>query len=171
MGTGPGHPNMNHWAAMYWGWLDDLVDDFGEPSWAITSPYRPWAVEAVPSHEETEALFQDDLRRFATGDVSEVTFSRDLVPAGYRTLAPEAVSQPHNAAEIRYGLYSRRGEPLEFTVTTGQIVAFRNRPPAFYSVLDASSNVVTEGRLPLDGLPHVLNVPGACPRPVLAGPL
>jgi hypothetical protein len=153
------HASMNHWLAMQQSWLEKAAAEFDRPAWSVRdpSPEKPWKVEAPETPEETERLFREDLQRFRPQPVEEVAFSHDLVPAGFRTPKPAESRQTYQGRR-RYALYSRAGEPVAVTITTGVIVHYRDRPAARYRVTDAAGKVLAEGRLPQDGREHRLAV-------------
>jgi hypothetical protein len=154
---------MNHWHAMQQAWLEPAAREFDRPAWSVRdpSPNKPWKVETPYTPEETERLFRADHRRFRPQPVEEVAFSDDLVPASFRTPKP-AESRQTFLGRRRYALYSREGEPVAMTITTGVIAHYRDRPAARYTVADAASRTIAEGRLPQDGAEHRLEV--AVPR-------
>jgi hypothetical protein len=155
---------MNHWRAMQQSWLERAAKEFDRPAWSVRnpSPEKPWKVDEPYTPEETERLFREDLQRFRPQPVEELSFSRDLVPAGFRTEKP-AVSRQTYQGKRRYALYSRAGEPVEVTITTGVIAHYRDRPAAHYAVAEAEGKTIAEGRLPQDGVEHrlVVEVPRA----------
>jgi hypothetical protein len=150
---------MNHWAAMLYGWTGRAAEEFERPEWAHNArgANQPWKVEKPLSREETDQLFREDLERFRPVRFEEKTFSDDLVPGGF-TAAKPAESNQRWQRGTRYALYSRDGEPLEATITTGIIAWYRDRPEARYTVTDASGTVVEDKRLPQDGKEHTLSV-------------
>ena len=154
------HSYMNAWEAQRQMWTPEVAKALDEPTWSFDEPTTPkaWQNESPYTHEETEACFQDDLRRFELQDVMEVPFSADLVPAGLRSDTPADSSQSYQNPG-KYALYSEQGEPLEFSLSAGLIAWYRNRAEAEYRVEDAAGAEVTKARLPLDGQPHPLSIP------------
>ena len=126
---------MNHWAAMRQALVEALAKEVNKSEWTAPNTPKPWEVATPCTHEETETAFQDDLARFQPQQVQEVQFSDDLIPAGLTTPAPTVSTQSYQGA-ARYAFYSKAGEPLECTITTGMIAAFRDRPAARYTITD-----------------------------------
>ena len=87
-----------------------------------------------------------------------MTFSNALAPSGVTMENPPLSSQKFQSPG-RYAFYSRQGEPLEMTITTGVLEAFRGRPAAQYTITDAAGKVIADGRLALDGEQHPLKIP------------
>lgn len=153
---------MNHWEAMHQYLAPKLAKDFNEPSW--TSFYqdsktsKPWADNTPVTHEETEKLFQEDLKRFPVVKVQETKFSENLVPCGFTSDKPTGTNQRYQG-KVTYALYSKNGEPIECTITTGLIVGYRNRKPAEYILTNKEGNEIIRQRLPLDGNQYSLKIP------------
>jgi len=150
---------MNHWEAIRQSWTRRAAKDFDEPTWAFNdrSGQQPWKVDKPYTREETERLFQGDLARFQPEPIDELSFTDELVPAGFVTKSPAASYQRYQKG-TRYALYSRDGKPLELTVIAGVIAWYRDRPDAIYTITDARDKEVTSGRLPQDGEDHSLRV-------------
>jgi hypothetical protein len=153
---------MNHWQAMSHQWVSRAADEYDflakgrrDHPWDGQPPYMP---------QETERLFQEDLAWFQPQPVEEKSFSADLVPAGLSTPAPATSNQRYQRG-ARYALYSRQGEPLELTISTGLIAHYRDRPAAAYTLFDAAGKTIAQGRLPQDGAEHRLAI--EVPRPGL----
>jgi len=152
------HSYMNHWAAIRQQWTPAMAEKFNEPAWSYRDrSAKPWKVETACTREETERLFQEDIARFQPQPVREKRFSENLVPSGLETENPAGSSQRYQG-KARYAMFSRAGEPLEVTITTGVIAWYRDRPAASYVISDAASKAIAEGRLPQDGEEHSLRV-------------
>jgi hypothetical protein len=149
---------MNHWNAIRQSWVSALAKELEKPEWIDPRAPKPWEVEAFYTHEETEKLFQEDLARFQPQAVREVQFSDNLVPSGLTTPKPADSLQKYQGG-ARYALYSRQGDPLVVTITTGIIAWYRDRPEARYTLTDSKGREVSAGRLPQDGEEHVLLLP------------
>jgi hypothetical protein len=95
----------------------------------------------------------------------ELAFSKRLVrvreDSGARRRVEKTLYQFVSAQ--RFGLSSDEGEPVEFTVQTGLIGVYANKPAARYTIRDAEERTVAEGRIPLDYARHTITqaVPGA----------
>jgi hypothetical protein len=151
---------MNHWEAMRQSWTTQAAKEFEEPSWAFndaTTP-KPWQVETPYAHEETEAAFQEGLAFFRLDPVEERTFSSELVPVNLTGAGPPAESVQSYQGGLKYAL-SSAGEPLKVSVVTGTIAWYRDRAPARWTITDAEGKRLAGERLPLDGEPHVIEVP------------
>jgi Domain of unknown function (DUF4838) len=149
---------MDHWAAMLYGWSGKLAKDLGEPSWdGRRGKGQPWQRDEPVTHEETKRLFRADLERFQPQQVTERTFSADLVPAGLKSVKPAENYQRYQSPG-RYALYSEKGEALEGTVTTGLIAWYRDRPAATLTIKDTAGTQVHRERIPLDGNRHPFKV-------------
>lgn len=148
---------MNHWEAMRQGWTPVAATEFNEPSWSFHQKDNPWRVEEPLSHDETDRLFREDMDRFQPQAVEERQFSSDLVPSGIVTDTPAASSQRFQNG-CRYALYSRAGEPLSLTITTGIIAWYRDRAEAHYTVTSADGKKIASERLPQDGAKHLVNI-------------
>lgn len=148
---------MNHWEAMRQSWTRRAAEEFEEPTWAFNdgSGQQPWKIDDPYTHEETERLFQEDLVRFQPESVEELSFSENLIPAGFTSKSPAASFQRYQKG-TRYALYSRNGEPIELTIITGVIAWYRDRPNATYTLTDANGKEIANDRLPQDGEEHVL---------------
>ena len=151
---------MNHWEAIRQAWTPAVAKEFDRPTWSFQekSPDKPWQVETPVSAGETERAFRDDLVRFQPAPIDERAFPDVLVPSGIATEKP-AVSNQRYQGGAKYGLFSRQGEPLELTITTGIIAWYRDRPQAVYTLTDASGQQLAQGRLPQDGQEHSLTLP------------
>jgi len=156
---------MNHWEAVRQSWTRRAAEEFEEPTWAFNdrSGQQPWKVDDPYTREETERLFQEDLARFRPQSVEELSFSENLIPAGFTSKSPAASFQRYQKG-TRYALYSQNGKPLELTIITGVIAWYRDRPNATYTLTDANGKEVANDRLAQDGEEHVLRfdvpVPG-----------
>ncbi len=159
---------MNHWEAMHQYLAPKLAKDFNEPSWtsfyADSKTPKPWADETPVTHEETEKLFQEDIKRFPVVKIKEVKFSDDLVPGGFTSSNPSGTSQSYQGA-VTYAMYSKKGEPIECTITTGTIPWYRDRKPAEYILTDRKGNEISRQQLPLDGNQHPIKI--SVPKPGL----
>lgn len=154
---------MNHWAAMRQSFAGDAAKKFDEPTWILNAKSsKPWIVDKVVTREETDQWFREGLDYFQPTPVTEVKFSRDLVPSGFASSKP-IVSQQSYQNAASYALHSRAGEPIEVEVITGVIVHYRDRPPATWNLTDSAGKQVATGKLPLDGATHklLLQVPKA----------
>lgn len=154
---------MNHWAAMRQTFAGDAAKKFKEPSWHVGDKApKPWLVDAPVTREETETWFREGLDYFQPTPVTEVAFSRDLVPVGFTNPA-SVVSLQAYQRPMTYAFHSRTGEPVELELTTGVIPSYRDRAAVRWWLRDGSSNVVDSGTLPQDGAAHPLamRVPGA----------
>ena len=154
---------MNHWEAIRQSWTPDLATAFQEPSWnALNKGEHPWAVETPYAREEIERNFQQGLKTFQPQTVAEMSFTEDLVPVSFAG-AREAPTRHYYQGGLRYWLYSLKGEPVGAEVVTGTIAWYRDRADARFAFRDARGQVVSEGRLPLDGKAHELKgvVPAA----------
>jgi len=153
---------MNHWEAIRQGWTNVAAKEFEEPTWAYNEKTpKPWLQAAPYTPEETEKAFQEGLVYFQPQPVTEKTFTTDVVPVTFAGSAAIASSQSYQGA-LRYALYSVNGEPLTVEIGTGVIAWYRDRAPATYTLLSAKEEKLATDRLPLDGLPHKLElkVPG-----------
>lgn len=150
---------MNHWEAVRQNETAAFAKQFDEPAWSFQdpTPAKAWKVDAPPSHEETERLFQEDLKYFTPQPVTEKSFSKVLVPAGFHTENPAESRQSYQGGAV-YALYSRAGEPLEMAITTGVIAWYRDRPDARYTITDAKEKVIATDHLPQDGQEHALSI-------------
>lgn len=152
---------MNHWEAFHQYLAPKLAEEFNEPSW--TSFYKdaktpkPWAEETQVSAEETEKIFQEDLKRFPVVKIDETKFSQELVPAGFTSNNPAETRQKYQG-KVTYAMYSKNGEPIECTITTGIIAHYRNRKPAEYILTDKDGKEIARQRLPLDGEVHPVKI-------------
>lgn len=154
---------MTHWAAMRNTWASQAAKEFGEPTWGPgDKAAKPWAVDRVVTREETDAWFREGLDYFRPTPVEQVKFSADLVPVAFPAAKSVGIKQQFQRP-AEYALHSRKGEPLEVTITPGVIAWYRDRPNARYTLKDAAGKVVVEGSLNLDGEPHAvkLKVPAA----------
>ncbi|HEV7282963.1 MAG TPA: DUF4838 domain-containing protein [Pirellulaceae bacterium] len=152
---------MNHWEAIRQSWTRQAAQEFEEPSWAFNDtsvPDKPWRVDTPVTHEETEAAFQEGLVYFQIDPIDERSFSTELVPVNLKGAGAPAESVQSYQGGVKYALYSQ-GEPLKVTVVTGTIAWYRDRAPARWSVTDAEEKRLAGDRLPLDGEPHVIEVP------------
>ena len=150
--------HMNHWEAMRQEWTPAAAKEFNEPAWAFNAPgEKPWKVETPPTRAEIDQAFAEGLAHFQAETVQEKAFSKDLVPLGWKEGTPAESRQAYQLG-LRYAFYSTGGEPLAAAVTTGTIAWYRDRAPASYKWTDAAGQVVNEGRLPLDGQAHRLEL-------------
>lgn len=145
---------MNHWEAMRQSWVADAVKQFGVADWPKTTP---WKSDAPPNPDQTERDFRADLEFFTPEPVTETAFSPDLVPTALTAGKPAASAQKYQRGG-RYALFSRQGEALEVTVTTGIIAWYRDRAEATYKLTDPAGNTLGSGRLPQDGQDHPLKL-------------
>lgn len=150
---------MNHWEAIRQSWTSALAKEFNQPSWSATDPTKPkpWATDTLLTHEEIEKDFQDDLTHFVPQTVISRAFSTNLLPALFQTDAPAISTQKYQSG-AKYALFSRTGEPLELSITTGVIAWYRDRPAAIYTVTDTAGKEVTTATLPQDGDAHALSI-------------
>ena len=152
------YSHMNHWQAIRTTWVGKMATDFGEPEWARGSrAKKPWEIDVPQSPAETAQNFIEDLAYFQPQPLEEITFSEDLVPLGQKTDSP-AESWQRYQRSMRYALYSPQGGPLEFAITTGIIVGYRNRPDLRYKLTDSSGKQIAAGRLPQDGNEHPISI-------------
>ncbi len=140
---------MNHWQAMRLAWVRKEYSDWYKD--------RPWKDLAPPGREETERQFREDIERFQPVEIVRRAFPDTLVPAGLPCEKPAALKQKFQRPG-RYACFSREGEPIKVTVTTGVIAWYRDFPPAAWRVTDASGHQLAAGRLPQDGKAHPLKV-------------
>lgn len=155
---------MDHWAAMQYGWSTKLAKDLDDPTLSFSSKEVTWKQDAQLTREETERNFRADLERFQPQEITERKFSTDLVPAGLESLKPAETAQRFQSPG-RYALFSLKGEPLEFGITTGLIAWYRDRPAATLTVADADGDKIHQERLVLDGMEHAVKV--TVPKPGL----
>ncbi|MHB9108913.1 MAG: DUF4838 domain-containing protein [Armatimonadota bacterium] len=155
---------MNHWNAIRQEGVKGLAKDVNRPEWTDPKAPKPWEVGDAYTREETETLFREDLARFQPQPVQEVKFSDNLVPSGLTSAKPADSVQKYQG-NARYAFYSVKGEPLEYTIATGQIAWYRDRPEARYTITDRAGKEVAAGRLPQDGEEHALKI--AVPAPGL----
>ncbi|MBM3888658.1 MAG: DUF4838 domain-containing protein, partial [Verrucomicrobia bacterium] len=150
---------MNHWDAQWQSWTDAAAKEFNEPAWSLRdkSPDKPWKVETPNTADETEQQFREDMEVLRPQPVAEIAFSSDLVPAGFHTDKPAETNQRFQRG-ARYALYSRGGEPLQVSITTGVIAWYRDRADARYTVTNAAGKEIASGRLPQDGKEHALTI-------------
>lgn len=146
---------MNHWAAIRQDWLRKAAEKYARPDW-LKSP--PWKDASPPDSEETERQFREDMERFQPVEISPREFSEDLVVAGLPCEKPAVLKQKFQLAG-RYACLSRSGEPIEVSVTTGEIAWYRDRPAAVWRVSSSEGKEVASGKLPQDGEVHALKVP------------
>ena len=149
---------MNHWEAMRQEWTRQAAQEFGEPSWDFNASHQPWAVERPYTHAETEAEFQEGLAFFQPQAIQEKKFSSDLTPVRFPGAAASVESVQQYQGSVRYALYSLRGEPLTLSVVTGTIAWYRDRAPARWTLTDSAGKRIGGSSLPLDGLPHPIEV-------------
>ncbi len=155
---------MNHWAGMWQGWTRKAAEEFEQPEWSYRyreSP-NPWANEEPVTVEETERVFQADLKRFQPQDIDERTFSEDLVWAGLADLdakiaKPRPLSHRYQR-KMRYAMISKKGEPLVFTITTGVIKHYRDRADGRWTVTTPTGTEIGSERLPQDGEKHRVKI-------------
>jgi hypothetical protein len=144
---------MNHWAAIYYSWKSRVMKEFNEPSWSAADPSpKPWVKnDTPPSHEETEAMFQEGLKRFIVEKVVQQEYSPELAAVQFSgaTMGETYFSYQGPAT---HALFSARGEPLECEITVAQ----RAKPPATYALCDSSGNEITTGTVAPDGNVHRL---------------
>ena len=73
-------------------WTRAASQEFNEPSWWFkTKGDHPWQVETPVDHEETERVFQADLKRFQPQDIDEIDFSQNLFWANLSNPRPKLV--------------------------------------------------------------------------------
>lgn len=141
---------MNHWAAIRQAWLRKAAEEFERPDWLETPP---WQDAPPPDAEETERQFREDMERFQPVEINRREFSDELVPADLASEEPTALRQKFQLPG-HYACFSTDGEPIELTVTTGEIAWYRDRPPAAWILRDTAGSEVAAGRLPQDGESH-----------------
>jgi len=148
---------MNHWAAMQYGWSAKLAKDLEDPTLDFKSTEATWKQDKPLSSEDTARIFAADLERFQPQQITERSFSTDLVPSGLVSGKPAESFQRYQSPG-KYAFYSVKGEPFEGSFTTGIIAWYRDRPKATLTVTDAEGVTVHEERMVLDGLEHPVKV-------------
>ncbi len=149
---------MNHWGAIRQSFASDASKKFGEPGWVLNAKgEKPWIVDRPVTRMETDAWFREGMEYFQPTPVVERTYSRDLVPAGFASPKP-AVSQQMYQGSAEYAFHSHSGEPLEFELTAGVIAHYRDRPAATWKVTNGTGELIAQGKAPLDGEAHQLQV-------------
>lgn len=122
---------------------------------------EPWMVDKPLLHEEIEADFQDGLKHFAPKirDLGpKPAFSDDVVPVAWpAALKGEAApSEQFFQGTCRYALYSRTGEPLEFSTWAGHEWGGINR----FTITDAKGKEIASGMPKKDTTEdHTIEVP------------
>ena len=163
---------MNHWQAILQTWTKKAAEEFDEPTWAPNvKGKKPWTDAGPYTTEEMGKDFQDALAYFQPQPMEEKQFSSDLVAVQFPIIAPSnvpkknakppagpAASAQYYQGGLRYALFSLTGESLDLEVVTGTIAWYRDRPDARYSLKTASDEMLTEGRLKLDGETHPLSL-------------
>jgi len=151
---------MNHWAAMWQSWTKSAAREFDEPNWSskLRLDSYPWADETPVSAADTERVFRADLEYFAVQDIVELEFSTRLQHPDFSDPDPKKIKtrplQQRFQKGRRFAIASRRGEPVVFSLQTGIIKGYRNRPDAQWSIGDANGKILSRGKLPLDGESH-----------------
>lgn len=151
---------MNHWRAIWSDYSPAAAKALNEPALSRATPGpHPWEVEGAPSHVEVDSRFLRELASLPVRPtMAEPVFSKRLVrvrldlparPTGEKSLFMFVNTE-------RFALSSDAGEPVQFTVQTGLIPAYINKPPAQFSIRDSADHVVAEGRIPLDYLEHTI---------------
>jgi len=148
---------MNHWAAMQYGWSAKLAKDLEDPTLDFKSKEATWKQDKPLTSEDTARIFAADLERFQLQQITERSFSTDLVPSGLVSGTPAESFQRYQSPG-KYAFYSVKGEPFEGSFTTGIIAWYRDRPKATLTVTDAEGVKVHEERMVLDGLEHPVKV-------------
>jgi hypothetical protein len=156
---------MNHWQAMRQVWTVQAANEFNEPSWneMQNELTPPWRGSGVYTREEVAGFFKEGLGYFQPQPVIEAEFSNELVPVRFENAKPAPTGHGFQGS-ARYAVYGD-GNPIRIEVVTGTIGWARNRAEARYSLLTSEGEIVSEGRLPLDGETHRLELPA--PRPGL----
>lgn len=154
---------MNHWAGMWQSWTRQAATEFEEPSWSSKSPgSHPWKVDKPVTHEETERVFQADLKHFQPQDVQEIEFSHELDWARLKNEYPKQV-RPRPLLHrfqrpMQYVAVSKSGEAIRFRITTGVIKHYRDRADGRWSVSTPDGKELDAGKLPQDGGTHKIDV-------------
>ncbi|MEO6909045.1 MAG: DUF4838 domain-containing protein, partial [Abditibacteriaceae bacterium] len=125
----------------------------------------PAGVEDKPyTHEEIEKDFQEGLARYLPKIRNigpRVKYSTDLVPVSFPDVKAEQNIKSHQTYQgsTNYALYSLKGEPLEFTTTSGNAWGYQTS----YSVTDANGKVLDSGKNLAAKVPlvHKIAVPKA----------
>ena len=152
---------MNHWAAMWQSWTKKAAAEFDEPEWSakLRRESYEWADKTPVTNEETERVFQSDLKYFQPQPLLERRFTGVLVHPGFEN--PDSKRIRTRSMKMRFqrgrkfALASRQGERIGLRVQTGIIKGYRNRPDVKWSIAASSSDeILAEGRLPLDGQEH-----------------
>ena len=150
---------MNHWEAIRQFWTPRAAKQYEEPSWSMSGPEAPWIGTPPYTREQVEAFFREGLEHFQVQDIEERSFSGDLAPVDFGEVEPGICGDRGQwQGGFRHALYSIAGEPLAVSVIPGTIAWYRDRPDATYAFSDAAGKAVAEGRLPLDGEAHALQV-------------
>lgn len=162
---------MNHWTAMWQSWTQQAAEEFNQPDWSFRHRGGPipWASDMPVSSEETSRVFLADLERFRPQDVQEVAYSDKLVwanldDAAAKAAKPRPLSHRYQRP-MRYAIVSKKGEPLAFTIETGVIKHYRDRPNGRWRVTNEAGEGIGSGRLPQDGNKHSIAV--KVPKPGL----
>lgn len=149
---------MNHWNAMRQSFASDLAKRFDEPGWVLNAKApKPWLIDEPVTRDETDRWFREGLDYFPPTPTTELTFSNDLVPAGFTSPKP-IVSLQSYQRPMTYALHSRTGEPLEVQFTTGVIAWYRDRAAARWFLRDSADKEIATGTLPQDGEAHQLSI-------------
>lgn len=153
---------MTHFVAIRGAWASDAAKEFNEPSWSPSdpTPHKPWAVDRPYTHEETETEFREGLAFFQPDPVEEKQFTQNLIPVNFTgsTRGAPVPSVQTYQWTLPYALYSVSGEALDFNITPGTIVHYRDMAPAKWSITNAFGKRIANGRLPLDGKRHPVTV-------------
>jgi hypothetical protein len=123
---------MNSWEFFRQQWGDGKWFGRDQAEWMVDKPY---------THEEIEQEFQQGLHHFESQirDVGNfIPFSDDLVRVNWPDEHPQIVSKQVYQGTQKYYLYSKHGEPLEFTTWAGDAFGYIGH----MKVLDAKGNVI-----------------------------
>lgn len=124
---------MNHWEAIRQDWVHEDANPAAS---------KPWKVEKLISHEETEALFQEALKYFPELKVpATVAFSSELVAVDFGGEGI-ASSQLYQEGSV-YEVMSLRGEPLKIKIVAGGAYGGLKQT---YQITDAKGKVLKEGK-------------------------
>lgn len=138
---------MNHWQAMFYSWKTRAMKEFNAPEWGASHPSpKPWVVEAPLTHEETEAAFQEGLKRFQPQEITQLDFSNDLVAIDTQGIEARHSGFSYQGAAT-HALVSKSGEPLRATIT----VTKSSKPPAMWTLKDSDGNLIENGTIISDG--------------------
>jgi hypothetical protein len=142
---------MNHWEAMRQMETAKAAKAFDEPTWSSLDPStnKPWMVKTPLTREETEKQFREGLAYFQPQEVTERSFSQDLVPVRFAN-TPSTMTEQSFQGPANYALYSVAGEPLRVEIQAGLLEIFRAKTDLRYSLTDTNRTTIAEGRVPLD---------------------